>query len=68
MLCFGEPAPVYTAYYIKDCFLCWLRQAPSGTRIRLRFHGDFGLYCKNSACYHWVEVRYTGRLNNTGPR
>jgi len=43
-------------------------QAPPGERIRFRFFGEFGLYCKNGACYDWVEIRFNGLLNNTGPR
>jgi len=48
--------------------VCECCQAGSGERVRVSFVGEFGVFCKNDACYDWVEVRYTGLLNNTGPR
>jgi len=47
---------------------CERVEAPSGERIRVRFVGEFGVFCKDSACYDWAEIRYSGLLNNTGPR
>jgi astacin len=64
-------SPGYTSpgYYDDTQFKCtWRIQGPVGSQIRLRFVGDFGLYCKNGACYHWLEVRYRGSMNVTGPR
>jgi hypothetical protein len=64
-------SPGYSApgYYDDALIKCgWHLQAPAGSLIRLQFSGDFSVYCNNSACYHWVEVRYAGQLNSTGPR
>jgi len=57
--------PTYIGNVFSVCECC---QAGSGERVRVSFVGEFGVFCKNDACYDWVEVRYTGLLNNTGPR
>lgn len=56
-------------YYDSQISCAWNITAPRGGNISLRFIEDFGLYQDPTyACYHWVEVRYKGKLNNTGPR
>jgi len=43
-------------------------QAPRDHVIRLNFVGDFGIYCINRVCFHWVEVKYKADLGLEGPR
>jgi len=47
-------------------------QAPpsSNLKIQLKFVDAFGLYENptTSSCCHWVEIRYKGSIDTTGPR
>lgn len=63
-----SPGYGFPGYYDEDIGCTWQLLASSGSQIELRFEDEFGLHCENFACYHWVEVRYQGLLNNTGPR
>ncbi len=49
---------------IKYVFL----QAPFGHKVVLQFEGDFGIYCLEEVCYHWVEIRSGFDLSTQGPR
>lgn len=63
-----SPGYGFPGYYDEDIGCTWQLVASSGSQIELRFEDEFGLHCENFACYHWVEIRYRGLLNNTGPR
>lgn len=64
-------SPGYTSpqYYPEQAACSWHIVAPNGGNIQLQFTGSFGLYMNPSqACYHWVEIRYTGQMSATGCR
>ena len=49
-----------------------VHQAPAGStyKIQLKFVDSFGIYedMTTATCCHWVEIRYEGSINSTGPR
>jgi hypothetical protein len=56
-------------YYDEQISCVWNITAPNGGNLSLRFVDAFGIYQDQSyACYHWAEIRYKGKRNNTGPR
>ncbi|ELU10783.1 hypothetical protein CAPTEDRAFT_223627 [Capitella teleta] len=46
----------------------WRIKAPEGHRVVMTFEDDFGIYCYNRRCLHWLEIRSTADLGIPGPR
>ena len=56
-------------HYLDKTECNWHIQAPRGYKIQMRFEGNFGVYCHyHQQCFHWVEVKYAGNLDEPGPR
>jgi len=45
-----------------------LKQAPKDYTLELAFIGNFGIFCRSSACFHWVEIKYKKDLGLEGAR
>lgn len=46
----------------------WWLKSTLGFRLQFSFVDEFGIYCLEQSCYHWVEVRFGKNPAIEGPR